>query len=98
MVELCTSIERSPSGSAEQSYDIDFLDLQFPNSRASDLIYWPDTWFDDPLLVRETNGGFKPESNLTTDQILHYLMAQSNRQLPNLTGEVTLPFPVPPKW
>ncbi len=80
------------------SYYIDFLDRQFPNSRASDLIYWPDCWFDDPSMVRDVNGAFKSESNLTTDQILHYLMTKSDRHLPEATDDVQLPFPMPTKW
>jgi hypothetical protein len=80
------------------TYYINFLDLQFPNSRVSDLIYWPDCWFDDPLLIREASGAFKPESNLTTEQILQYLMAKSNRQLPESGSDVKLPFPVPTLW
>lgn len=80
------------------SYYINFLDRQFPKCRACDLIYWPDCWFDDPLLVRDANGAFKPESNLTTDQILHYLMRKSDRHLPDAADDVPLPFPVPTKW
>lgn len=80
------------------SYYIDFLGIQFPNSNPSDLIYWPDSWFDDPSYVRDTNGAFKPESDLTTDEILHYLIAKSRRELQGPITEVSLPFPIPTKW
>jgi hypothetical protein len=80
------------------SYYLEFIDVQFPNSRASDLIYWPDNWFDDASCVRDPTGAFKPESNLSTEQILHYLMAKANRQLPNSKVEVSLPFLIPTRW
>ena len=38
----------------------------------SDLIYWPDEWFGNTSLFRDANGAFKPESSLSSDQILGY--------------------------
>lgn len=80
------------------SYYLDFLDRQFPNCRVSDLIYWPDCWFDDPSMFRGVDGAFQSESNFTSAQILNYLMKKSLRQLPEAAVDVLLPFPVPTKW
>src|SRR5262249_4353189 len=64
---------------AEISYYLGWLEAQFPNSNMSDLIYWPDEWFDDSSLFRDANGAFKPESELSNDQMLVYAMAKSGR-------------------
>lgn len=82
---------------SEISYYLGWLEAQFPDSNMSDLIYWPDEWFDDSSLIRDASGAFKPESELSNDQILAYAMAKSGRQLPGAPKEVSLPFPLPGK-
>lgn len=81
---------------SELSYYIDWLEAQFPGSHISDLIYWPDEWFGDASLFRDANGAFKPEAELSNDQILGYAMARSGRTLPGAPTDVVLPFPMPP--
>lgn len=78
----------------ETSYYLAWLESQFPNSNMSDLIYWPDEWFGNPSLFRDADGAFKPEAELSTDQILAYAMAKSQRRLPD-APDVSLPFPLP---
>ena len=78
----------------ETSYYLAWLESQFPNSNVSDLIYWPDEWFGDASLFRDANGAFKPESELSTDEILAYAMAKSQRKLTD-APDVALPFPLP---
>ena len=85
----------SAEGSEDElSYYLAWLEAQFPNSNVSDLIYWPDQWFGDPSLFRDANGAFKPEAELSTDQILAYAMAKSQRRLAD-APDVFLPFPLP---
>lgn len=79
----------------EIQYYLNWLDVQFPNSNLSDLIFWPDAWFGDASLFRDANGTFKPEAELTVDQTLAYAMAKSQRKLPGAPDNVVLPFPLP---
>jgi hypothetical protein len=80
---------------SEIGYYLGWLEAQFPGSNMSDLIYWPDEWFGDACIFRDANGGFKPESELSSDQILGYAMAKSGRELPGAPKDVALPFPLP---
>jgi hypothetical protein len=79
----------------ESSYFLDWLDAQFPNANIYGLIFWPDSWFADASLFRDANGAFRPEADLTTDQVLAYAMAKSGRKLADAPTGVTMPFPVP---
>jgi hypothetical protein len=67
---------------SEIGYYLGWLEAQFPGSNLNDLIYWPDEWFGDASLFRDANGAFKPESSLSSDQILGYAMMKSGRKLP----------------
>ena len=80
---------------AHISYYLGWLEAQFPGANMNDLIYWPDEWFVEASLFRDANGAFKPESELSLDQILAYAMAKSGRKLPGTPKDVTLPFPMP---
>ena len=80
---------------SEIGYYLDWLEAQFPGSNMNDLLSWPDEWFGDASLFRDANGAFKPESELSSDQILAYAMAKSGRKLPGAPKDVALPFPVP---
>ena len=79
----------------EIGYYLGWLEAQFPAANMNDLIYWPDEWFGDASLFRDANGAFKPESELSADQILAYAMAKAVRQLPGAPKNVALPFPIP---
>jgi hypothetical protein len=80
---------------AEIGYYLGWLEAQFPGANMNGLIYWPDAWFPDASLFRDENGAFKPESELSNDQVLAYAMAKSGRKLPGAPTEVVLPFPMP---
>lgn len=92
VLESVSNVELSESAT---SYFLEWLETQFPEANMSDLIYWPDEWFDDASQIRNSDGSFKPEADLSTDQILAYAMAKSNRLLPEAPRNVTLPFPMP---
>ncbi|HEX8916586.1 MAG TPA: hypothetical protein VF796_29820 [Humisphaera sp.] len=80
---------------AETGYYLGWLEAQFPDANMNDLIFWPDEWFDDASLIRDAGGRFKPEADLSNDQILAYAMARSGRTLPGAPADVVLPFPLP---
>lgn len=92
VLESITSAELEGS---ERSYYLIWLEDQFPESNMSDLIYWPDEWFGDPALFRDEGGRFRPEAELSSDQILAYAMAKSGRILADRPISVSLPFPLP---
>lgn len=67
------------------SYFLTWLDVQFPNADVSDLIYWPDQWFDVSEALDE---------DLSAAQLLCALMERTGRKLPGAV-HVELPWPVP---
>lgn len=69
----------------ELSYYLSWLDVNFPNSNISDLIYWPDQWFNDEKLL---------QLELSTEQIIAYAMIASTREFDEVP-KVELPLPVP---
>jgi hypothetical protein len=79
----------------EIGYYLGWLEAQFPGANMNNLIYWPYEWFDDVSLIRDANGAFKPESELSNDQVLAYAMAKSGRKLRGAPKDVALPFPMP---
>lgn len=89
------SLSKAEVADSESHYYLSWLQAQFPNSNISDLIYWPDEWFGGASLFRDEGGAFKPEADLSTDQILAYAMEKSGRFLADRPTDVTLPFPMP---
>ncbi|MBD2801018.1 hypothetical protein ID854_11275 [Xenorhabdus sp. M] len=65
-------------------YAKDLLERNFPNIDISDLIFWPNDWFQDNEL----------EAELTTEEILGYAMARSGRYLPD-APDIELKYPIP---
>lgn len=92
---MLESLSSADLSEADDQYYLDWLEAQFPGGNTSDLIHWPDEWFGDASLFRNSNGAFKPEAELSSDQILAYAMAKSGRRLPGAPENVSLPFPVP---
>ena len=82
-------------GENETTYYVGWLEAQFPNANFNDLIYWPDEWFADASLFRDSNGAFKPDAELSNEQILAYAMLKSGRLLPDRPLSVDLPFQAP---
>lgn len=89
------AVARVQLGEAETVYFLKWLEAQFPNANVSDLIYWPDAWFGDASLFRDAGGAFKPEAELSLDQILGYAMKRSKRELSGTPADIVLPFPMP---
>lgn len=68
---------------AESSYFLDWLEVQLPDSDISDLIFWPDQWF-------EVTEYF--EHKFTPDELIRAAMEGSGRILPD-APPVASPFP-----
>ena len=64
----------------------DWLELQFPDTNVSDLIFWPDSWFGVDAAL---------QFPFTAQHFATAAMRRSGRQLPG-AQPVDLPFPVPP--
>lgn len=79
----------------ESIYYLHWLNTQFPDSNMSDLIYWPDEWFEDASLFRHPDGTFKPKAELSPEQILGYAMKWSSRELLGTPTDIDLPYPLP---
>lgn len=92
---ILEAVHRAELTEAETGYFLHWLEAQFPKSNISDLIYWPDEWFGDASLFRDSGGAFKPEAELSLDQILGYAMKKSSRNLPGSPTGTLLPFPIP---
>lgn len=84
LVELLNFICESEGKESEQNYALALLKANF-NANPSDLIYWPNEWFQDEEMLH---------INLTTEEIAGYLMAKSGRRLPD-APEIELKYPMP---
>ncbi len=93
--DVLDAVMKAAMPESEICYYLGWLESQFPGSHMSDLIHWPDVWFGDASLFRDSAGAFKPGCELSNDQILAYAMAKSGRQLSGAPNDVTLPFPMP---
>ncbi|MDX7986370.1 hypothetical protein FE392_03330 [Xenorhabdus sp. 12] len=65
-------------------YAKDLLEINFSNINISDLVFWPNDWFQDDELDVE----------LTPEEVLGYAMARSGRFLPD-APEIELKYPIP---
>ena len=69
---------------SEQNFALSLLERNFDGS-PSDLIFWPDNWFQDPEMLHV---------DLTVQEIAGYLMARSGRLLPD-APKIELIYPIP---
>lgn len=72
------------SKESEQNYALSLLEKNF-HGNPSDLIFWPDHWFNNPDMLHV---------ELTSEEIAGYLMARSGRLLVD-APEIHLKYPVP---
>ncbi|MBW8354077.1 MULTISPECIES: hypothetical protein [Pseudomonas] len=70
---------------SDTDYALGLLETNFPEANASDLIFWPNAWFDDEDLLH---------IELSSAQIIGYLMAKSSRPLQD-APPITLPYAIP---
>jgi hypothetical protein len=78
---VCTS----GGDDSDVNYALQLLESNFANANASDLIFWPDDWFNDPTLSHV---------ELTPQDIVGYLMEKSARRLAD-APPITLRYAMP---
>lgn len=70
---------------ADQNYALNLLEENFPNANVSDLIYWPNEWFQDETMLHV---------ELSSEEIAAYLMKRSGRSWAD-APDVQLAYPIP---
>lgn len=71
---------------SEQNFALSLLERNFEGN-PSDLIFWPDSWFQNPEML---------DVELSSEEIAGYLMARSGRYVTD-APEIELRYPVPDK-
>lgn len=69
---------------SEQNFALSLLERNF-DGNPSDLIFWPDSWFQNPEMLNV---------DLSAEEIAGYLMARSDRHLTD-APEIELIYPIP---
>lgn len=69
---------------SDTDYALGLLETNFPEANASDLIFWPNEWFGDEGMLH---------IELSSAQIVGYLMLASSRQLPD-APPIDLPYAI----
>jgi hypothetical protein len=80
------SVSGNELSEAVASYYLNWLEVNLPGAGISDLLYWPNQWFNDDAML---------QVELTPDQILAYAMARSGRTFPDAPANVPMPYPTP---
>jgi len=84
LVQTINCVSDPESKESEHNFAISLLEKNF-NGNPSDLIFWPNYWFQDPDML---------DVDLTAEEIAGYLMARSGRQLAD-APEINLKYPIP---
>jgi hypothetical protein len=84
--EVLRSAVGNELSEAVASYFLNWLEANLPGANISDLIYWPNQWFNDDAML---------QVELTPDQILAYAIAKSGRSFPDAPTGVPMPYPIP---
>jgi hypothetical protein len=84
LVQTLRCVSDAKSKESEQNFALALLEKNF-DGNPSDLIFWPDEWFQDPDMFHV---------DLTTEEIAGYLMARSGRYLAD-APEIELKYPIP---
>lgn len=84
LVQIIDFLSKAEGKESEQNFALTLLEKNF-NSNPSDLIYWPDSWFQDPEMLHV---------DLSSEEIAGYLMARSGRLLAD-APEIGLKYPIP---
>jgi hypothetical protein len=86
--DVLDSVRSVTLSQPEDSYFLGWLEANLPDSDISDLIYWPNHWFENESMLHV---------ELTPDQILAYAMKRSGRTVRGAPENVPLPYPIPPR-
>ncbi|MCE0828273.1 hypothetical protein LVQ78_19820 [Buttiauxella sp. A2-C2_NF] len=84
LLQTINCVRNAKGKESEQSFALSLLEENF-HGNPSDLIFWPDHWFQAPNMLHV---------DLTTEEIAGYLMARSDRQLAD-APEIELKYPIP---
>lgn len=84
LVQIISFVCNAEGKESEQSYALGLLEKNF-DANPSDLIYWPNEWFQDKDLSQVA---------LTPEEIAGYLMAKSGRLLSD-APQIDLRYPIP---
>ncbi|BEM57524.1 hypothetical protein SME22J_13850 [Serratia marcescens] len=84
LVQTLRCVSDAKSKESEQNFALALLEKNF-DGNPSDLIFWPNEWFQDPDMFH---------IELTTEEIAGYLMARSGRHLAD-APEIELKYPIP---
>lgn len=84
LVQAINCILEENASESEQHHALSLLEKNF-NGNPSDLIFWPDVWFQEAGML---------EVELTTEEIAAYLMARSGRALSD-APVIKLRYPIP---
>lgn len=85
LVQIISFVCNAEGKESEQSYALGLLAKNF-DANPSDLIYWPDEWFQDEDML---------QVDFTPEEIAGYLMAKSGRLLSD-APQIDLRYPLPP--
>ncbi|HBM2999954.1 hypothetical protein [Klebsiella michiganensis] len=83
LVQIISFVCNAEGKESEQSYALGLLEKNF-NANPSDLIYWPNEWFQDEDML---------QVDLTPEEIAGYLMTKSGRFLSD-APEIGLKYPI----
>ncbi|HCL5250414.1 TPA: hypothetical protein N2G30_000486 [Salmonella enterica] len=84
LIQTINAVCDAKSKESEQDLALSILIKNFAGN-PSDLIFWPDEWFQDPDMLHV---------DLTTEEIAGYLMARSGRHLAD-APQIELKYPLP---
>lgn len=84
LVQTIDYLCNAEGSESQQNYALDLLIKNF-DGNPSDLIFWPNEWFQNPDMLHV---------ELSTEEIAGYLMARSGRQLAD-APEIALKYPIP---
>ncbi|HBW0982203.1 TPA: hypothetical protein MEE63_003276 [Klebsiella aerogenes] len=85
LVQIISFVCNAEGKESEQNYALGLLEKNF-DANPSDLIYWPNEWFQNEDMLHV---------DLTPEEIAGYLMAGSGRLLSD-APEIDLIYPLPP--
>ncbi|EPR9080203.1 hypothetical protein ACU9CO_001694 [Cronobacter dublinensis] len=86
LIQIITFICDCEGNASEQDFAISLLESNFVGN-PSDLIFWPDSWFEDAEMANV---------ELSAEEIAGYLMARSGRSLTD-APDIALRYPLPDK-
>ncbi len=81
LVEMITDVSDPDTDDEVCSYYAGIIECTLPGANLSDLIYWPNEWFNDEAKI---------DIDLSPTEIANYILAWTERKLEG-SEEVTLP-------